>query len=45
MFASKARMQRVCEGSTQWLSFNSNNLVWIAVVVGGVLFTSLLMKL
>jgi len=30
---------------TQWLSFNANNLSWIALVVGGVLFTDLLMRL
>lgn len=41
----KDRDGRVSVGWTQWLSFNSNNLVWIALVVGGVLFTSLLMKL
>ena len=29
----------------QWLSLNSNNLVWIALVSGGVLFTDLLMRL
>jgi len=38
-------MKRVSVGWTQWLSFNSNNLVWISLGVGGVLFTSLLMKL
>jgi hypothetical protein len=27
-----------------WLSLNSNNLVWIALVSGGILFTTLLMK-
>ena len=30
---------------TQWLSLNANNLVWIALVVGGILFTDLLMML
>jgi hypothetical protein len=29
----------------QWVSLNANNLVWIALVSGGVLFTDLLMKL
>jgi hypothetical protein len=37
--------RRLPFGWTQWLSFNSNNLVWIALVVGWVLFSSLLMKL
>lgn len=36
MFSSKYR---------QWASLNSNNLAWVALVVGGVLFTSLLMKI
>jgi hypothetical protein len=29
----------------QWVSLNGNNLAWIALTVGGVLFTSLLMKI
>jgi hypothetical protein len=29
----------------QWVSLNGNNLVWIALVSGGVLFTDLLMRL
>ena len=37
MFSSKAWMQ--------WVSLNANNLVWIALVLGGVLFTDLLMRL
>ena len=45
MFLQKAWVQRVSAGSTQWLSFNSNNLVWIVLIVGGVLFANLLMKL
>ena len=44
VFSSK-RQRRLPFGWTQWLSFKSNNLVWIALVVGGVLFSSLLMKL
>ena len=44
MVTSK-RQGRLSFGWMQWLSLNSNNLVWIALVVGGVLFTSLLMKL
>jgi hypothetical protein len=44
MFTSK-RQERLSFGWTQWLSLNSNNLVWIALIAGGVLFTSLLMRL
>lgn len=29
----------------QWVSLNANNLVWIALVSDGVLFTDLLMRL
>jgi hypothetical protein len=29
----------------QWVSLNANNLVWIALVLGGVLFTDVLMRL
>ena len=29
----------------QWLSLNANNLAWIALVSGGVLFADLLMRL
>jgi hypothetical protein len=29
----------------QWISLNANNLIWIALTIGGVLFTSLLMKI
>jgi hypothetical protein len=29
----------------RWISFNANNLIWIALVVGGILFTSLIMEL
>ncbi len=29
----------------QWVSLNGNNLAWIALTVGGVLFTSLLVKI
>jgi hypothetical protein len=28
-----------------WVSLNANNLAWIALVMGGVLFTDLLMRL
>jgi hypothetical protein len=29
----------------QWVALNANNLVWIALVFGGVLFTDLLTRL
>jgi hypothetical protein len=29
----------------QWISINGNNLAWIVLAVGAVLFTSLLMKI
>jgi hypothetical protein len=29
----------------EWVSLNGNNLVWIALTIGGILFTSLLMKI
>jgi hypothetical protein len=30
---------------SQWISLSGNNLAWIVLVVAGVLFTSLLMKI
>jgi hypothetical protein len=33
------------EAWRQWVSLNANNLVWIALVSGGVLFIDLLMTL
>ena len=38
------RMLHLHEDWKRWLAFNSNNLVWIALVSGGILFTTLLMK-
>ena len=45
MLPSKAWVRRAYVASTEWLSFNSNNLVLIVLIVGGVLFANLLMKL
>lgn len=28
----------------QWIALNSNSLAWIALVIGGILFTSFLLK-
>jgi hypothetical protein len=35
----------VVGGWKNWVSENGNNLVWIVLVAGGVLFTSLLLKI
>ena len=32
------------EGWKHWVGLNANNLVWTALVIGGVLFTALLMR-
>jgi hypothetical protein len=37
-------MLRFHEGWKNWLALNSNNLVWITLVTGGILFTTFLMK-
>jgi hypothetical protein len=37
-------MAHLHEGWKSWLALNSNNLAWIALVSGGILFTNLLMK-
>jgi len=37
-------MLHLHEDWKRWLAFNSNNLVWIALVSGGILFTTLLMN-
>ena len=37
-------MLHLHEGWERWLALNSNNLAWIALVSGGILFTTLLMK-
>src|SRR5205085_12395768 len=38
------RMLHLHEGWKRWLALNCNNLAWIALVSGGILFTTLLMK-
>ncbi len=38
------RMLHLHEDWKRWLAFNSNNLIWIALVSGGILFTTLLMS-
>jgi hypothetical protein len=37
-------MLHLHEGWERWFALNSNNLAWIALVSGGILFTTLLMK-
>lgn len=37
-------MLHLHEAWKNWLALNSNNLAWIALVSGGILFTNLLMK-
>jgi hypothetical protein len=38
------RMQIIREGWRHWLTLNANDLAWTALVIGGVLFTSWLMR-
>jgi hypothetical protein len=38
------RMRSFREGWKHWVTLNANDLVWTALVIGGVLFTSLLMR-
>jgi hypothetical protein len=38
------RMELIREGWKLWVALNANDLVWTALVIAGVLFTSLLMK-
>ena len=34
------RMEFIREGWKHWVTLNGNNLIWTALVIGGVLFTS-----
>ena len=43
-FLRDGRMLHLHEGWERWLALNSNNLAWIALVSGGILFTTLLTK-
>jgi hypothetical protein len=38
------RMESIPEGWKFWVALNANDLVWTALVIAGVLFTSLLMR-
>ena len=42
--STASRMQIIREGWRHWLTLNANDLAWTALVIGGVLFTTLLMR-
>jgi len=37
-------VQNFHDGWKNWVALSSNNLIWIALVSGGILFTTLLMR-
>jgi len=37
-------MKLILEGWKHWVALNANDLMWSAAVIGGVLFTNLLMR-
>jgi len=39
-----SRMEVIREGWRHWVTLNANNLIWTALVIGGVLFTSWLLR-
>ena len=39
-----SRMEFIREGWKHWITLNANDLTWTALVIGGVLFTSWLMR-
>ena len=41
---ARGRMDCFREGWKDWVTFNATDLTWIALVIGGVLFTTLLMR-
>jgi hypothetical protein len=41
---ARGRMASFREGWKHWVSLNATDLIWTALVIGGVLFTSCLMK-
>ena len=41
---ARGRMDPFREGWKDWVTFNATDLTWIALVIGGVLFTTLLMR-
>jgi hypothetical protein len=42
--SAASRMELIREGWKLWVTLNANNLAWTALVIGGVLFTSWLMR-
>ena len=42
--STASRIEFIREGWKHWLTLNANDLVWTALVIGGVLFTALLMR-
>jgi len=42
--STASRMQINREGWRHWITLNANDLAWTALVIGGVLFTSWLMR-
>ena len=42
--STASRIEFIREGWKHWLTLNANDLVWTALVIGGVLFTTLLMR-
>jgi hypothetical protein len=42
--STASRIEFIREGWKYWLTLNANDLVWTALVIGGVLFTTLLMR-
>ena len=41
---ARARMDSFRKGSKDWVALNATDLTWMALVIGGVLFTTLLMR-
>jgi hypothetical protein len=42
--STASRMEIIREGWQHWVTLNANELAWTALVIGGVLFTSWLMR-
>jgi hypothetical protein len=42
--SAASRMEIIREGWKHWVALNANDLVWTALVIGGVLLTTLLMR-
>ena len=42
--STASRMEIIREGWQHWVTLNANDLTWTALIIGGVLFTSWLMR-